>query len=208
MQYLLSALLGYCFGNINPAYIISKAKGFDIRDKGTGNAGASNTVILVGKLAGFAVALTDILKAACAWWLCRWLFPVLKISGMLGGVAALLGHMFPVFLHFRGGRGLACLGGLALAYDWKVLLLMLGIALFIGLVTNYVCIATVSMSVIFPLYVGLSSAFWLGAAILAIPAGPIFCKHLVNFRRIRTGEELRLSFLWDREKELRRIGRL
>ena len=52
------------------------------------------------------------------------------------------------------------------------------------------------------------SYFWLGAAILAVPSVPIFCKHLVNFRRIRTGEELRLSFLWDREKELRRIGRL
>ena len=208
IQIFCCLLIGYLMGCFSPSYLIGRSKGFDVRRDGSGNAGASNTVILVGKLAGFLVALTDILKAACAWWLCQRLFPLLKVAGMLGGVAALLGHMFPVFLHFRGGRGLACLGGLALAYDWKVLLLMLGIALFIGLVTNYVSVATVCMSVIFPLYVGLSSAFWLGAAILAVPSVPIFCKHLVNFRRIRTGEELRLSFLWDREKELRRIGRL
>lgn len=207
LQVLCCLLIGYLLGCFSPSYLIGRKRGYDVRKSGSGNAGASNTVILAGKLAGFAVAVTDILKAAAAWWLCRKLFPLLRLAGMLGGVAALLGHMFPAFLHFRGGRGLACLGGLALAYDWRVLLLMLAIALVIGLTTDYVCVATVSMSLIFPLYVGITSGQWDVAAVLTIPALPILLRHLENFRRIRQGKELRLSFLWNREAELKRIGR-
>ena len=114
--------------------------------------------------------------------------------------------MYPVFLRFHGGKGLACLGGVILAYDPKTFLLMLLVALLIGLASNYVCIVTVSMSLIFPAYYGYVTALWLGAAILAVPAAPIFIKHIENFRRIKTGQELRLSFLWNKNRELRRIG--
>ena len=207
LQVLTCIVIGYFLGSISPSFVIGRVKGYDPRREGSGNAGASNTVIMAGKLPGLAVALLDILKAAASWWLCQWLFPALHLAGILGGVAALLGHLFPVWLHFHGGRGLACLGGLCLAYDPKTLLLMLGIALLIGIITNYVCIVTVSMSVIIPLYYGLVTAFWLGAAVLAVPIIPIFCKHLVNFRRIKSGEELRLSFLFNKQKELERIGK-
>ena len=115
--------------------------------------------------------------------------------------------MYSVFLRFRGGKGLACLGGVILAWDPRSFLLLLGVAILIGLLSNYVCVVTVSMSVIWPAYFGLMTGFWLGAALLAVPAAPIFCKHLVNFRRIRTGEELRLSYLWKKDAELKRIGR-
>lgn len=199
-------LLGYLLGSLSPSFLIGKLRGYDVRKSGSGNAGASNTVIMAGKLAGFAVALLDILKAACAWWLCQALFPELAFAGPLAGVACLLGHLFPVFLRFRGGRGLACLGGLALAYSPRTLLIMLGVALLIGVLTNYVAIVTVSMSVIYPLYYWYLSGFVLGACILAVPIVPIFCKHLVNFRRIREGKELRLSYVFNRQKELDRIG--
>ena len=207
LQVLACIVIGYFLGSISPSFVIGLIKGYDPRREGSGNVGASNTVIMAGKKAGLIVALLDILKAAASWWLCQWLFPALRLAGILGGVAALLGHLFPVWLHFHGGRGLACLGGLCLAYDPKTLLLMLGIALLIGIITNYVCIVTVSMSVIIPLYYGLVTAFWLGAAVLAVPVIPIFCKHLVNFRRIRSGEELRLSYLFNKQKELERIGK-
>ena len=86
------------------------------------------------------------------------------------------------------------------------MLLMLVVALVIGFASNYVAVATVSMSVIWPAYYGLRTAFWLGAAVLLVPALPIWLRHLENFRRIRRGEELRLSFLWRRKAELDRIG--
>ena len=200
-------LLGYLLGSVSPSYWIVRRQGYDVRQDGSGNAGASNTVILAGKGAGLLVALADILKAAASWWICQILFPQLKLAGILGGVACMLGHMFSVFLRFQGGKGLACLGGVVLAYDPKTMLILLAVALVIGILTNYVCIATVAMSWIFPLYYGLMTAFWLGALVLAVPAVPILCKHLENFRRIRSGEELRLSYLWKKDEELRRIGR-
>ena len=206
LQVLACLLLGYLFGSLSPSFVIGKLRGYDVRRSGSGNAGASNTVILVGKAAGFVVALLDILKAAAAWWLCAALFPELRLAGILGGVAAILGHMFPVWLRFHGGKGLACLGGVILAYDWRTMLMMLVLAILIAVVTNYVAIATVSMSMIWPVYYGLRTAFWLGALVLLIPAVPILIKHLANFRRIRKGEELRLSFLWKRQAELDRIG--
>ena len=206
LQVLACLLIGYVLGSISPSFVIGKLRGYDVRRSGSGNAGASNTVILVGKAAGFVVALLDILKAAAAWWLCAALFPELRLAGILGGVAAILGHMFPVWLHFRGGRGLACLGGVILAYDWRTMLMMLVVAILIAVVTNYVAVSTVSMSLIWPVYYGLRTAFWLGAGVLLIPAVPILIKHLANFRRIRKGEELRLSFLWKRQAELDRIG--
>lgn len=205
-QYALCLLLGYALGCVSPSYLIGKIKGYDVRRSGSGNAGASNTVIMAGKAWGFVVALTDILKAASAWWIAAALFPERALAGQAAGVCALLGHMFPVYLRFRGGRGLACLGGLALACGPEVLLLMLGIALVIGVITNYVCIVTVCMSVIFPIYYGLRLGTWRGTAVLAVPTLPIFLKHLTNFRRIREGKELRLSFVFNKDKELKRIG--
>ncbi|MEA5151567.1 MAG: glycerol-3-phosphate acyltransferase [Oscillospiraceae bacterium] len=206
IQILLCLALGYLLGCVSPSYIFGRVRGYDVRSSGSKNAGASNTVLMAGKFAGLAVALLDMAKAAAAWLLCAALCPELDIAPALGGAACVIGHMYPVFLRFHGGKGLACLGGVILAYDPKTFLLMLLVALLIGLASNYVCIVTVSMSLIFPAYYGYVTALWLGAAILAVPAAPIFIKHIENFRRIKTGQELRLSFLWNKNRELRRIG--
>ena len=197
---------GYFIGCINPAFIIGRIKGYDVRSSGSKNAGASNTVIMAGKLAGVLVALLDIFKAALSWWLCQALFPQFALAGILGGVACILGHMFPVFLHFCGGKGLACIGGVVLAYDPATFLIMLAITCVIGFATNYIAIATVSIAAIWPVYYGVTTGFWAGAAVLAVPFVPILLRHMTNFRRIRAGEELRLNFLWKKDSELERIG--
>ena len=197
---------GYFIGCINPAFIIGRIKGYDVRSSGSKNAGASNTVIMAGTLAGVLVALLDIFKAALSWRLCQALFPQFALAGMLGGVACILGHMFPVFLHFCGGKGLACIGGVVLAYDPATFLIMLAITCVIGFATNYIAIATVSIAAIWPVYYGVTTGFWAGAAVLAVPFVPILLRHMTNFRRIRAGEELRLNFLWKKDSELERIG--
>ena len=199
-------LLGYLIGCVSPSYLIGKLRGYDVRQSGSGNAGASNTVIMAGKFLGFIVALLDILQAAGSWWLCAALFPELAAAGPLAGVSCLLGHLFPIFLHFRGGKGLACLGGLALATSPKTLLILFGVALLIAVLTNYVCVVTVTMSAVVPVYYWFLTGFLLGALILAVPVVPIFLKHLINFRRIREGKELRLSYVFNKQKELDRIG--
>ncbi len=200
------AAVGYLIGCISPSYIIGLIKGYDVRSSGSKNAGASNTVLLAGKLAGLFVALFDICKATVAWHIAANLFPELRFAGPVGGVACVLGHMFPVFLSFHGGKGFACMGGLALAVSPKTFAIMFLVALLIGIVTNYVAVSCAAMSVVWPMYYGLITRYVLGAAILAIPAIPIFLKHMENFRRIHEGTELRLSYLWHKDSELERIG--
>ena len=207
LRILACALIGYFIGCINPAVAVGRLKGYDPNKSGSGNPGASNTVIMAGKGAGLAVALFDIFKAAAACCLAAYLFPELRVAMPVAGVACVLGHIYPVFLRFHGGKGLACLGGVILAYDPKTLLLMLSIAIVLGLACRYVCVVTTTMYLVWPVYYGLLTRFWLGAAILAIPFVPILLRHLQNFRRIRSGEELRLSFLWNKAGELERIGR-
>ena len=203
---LLCCLIGYLLGNLSPAYLFGKAKGYDVREEGSKNVGATNAYLLVGRYAFVITAVCDILKAFIAWKLCRWLFPDLGVAGPLGGVSCIIGHMYPAFLGFRGGKGMASLGGVILAWRWEWFLLLLGLAIVIAFVTRYVSLVAPTISLVFP-----GCYYWrtglLGAAlILTIPAIPIFIKHRENFRRIAAGTELRTSFIWNKEQELRRIG--
>lgn len=112
--------MGYLIGCISPSYLIGRKKGYDVRTSGSCNAGASNTVIMAGKAAGIFVALFDILKATAACKLGAVLLPELEYAWQITGVSCVVGHMFPVFLGFRGGKGFACLGGVVLAHSAKV----------------------------------------------------------------------------------------
>ena len=206
LQVLLCCLLGYALGNISPAYLLGKAKGYDVREEGSKNVGASNVFMLVGKYAFFLTALLDILKAFAAWILCGLLFPELPIAPAIGGAACVIGHIYPVLLGFRGGKGLASLGGVILAWDWKWFLLLLGLAVLIAFGTRYVSLAAPVISLVFPACYYWMTGLLLSALILLIPAVPVFVRHWENFRRIARGEEIRTSFIWNKEGELRRVG--
>ena len=205
---VISALIGYLLGCISPSFLIGKRRGYDVRETGSKNAGASNTIIMAGKFAGVLVAVLDILKAAASWWIAAAMFPELEFAGQIAGAACVLGHMFPVFLGFRGGKGFACLGGLALACGPATFLLMVLLAAIIGFASSYICIAAVSMSVVFPLYYALTTGSWLSALILLLPSPFMFYKHRENFLRIAAGQELKLSFLWKKESEMNRTGHI
>lgn len=202
----VSAGVGYTLGGINPAYVVGLRNGYDIRKKGSGNAGATNTMILEGKKAGIFVMAFDISKAAVSVGLCRRLFPGFASAGETAGAACILGHMFPARLNFRGGKGLACLGGTILAFGVEDFALALFMSSVLLLSTKYLCTVPISASVFYPVYHGLTSGNWEGAAILGTVALPIFAKHMENLRRIAAGKELRVNFLWDRDEELSRIG--
>ena len=206
LEILACVLVGYLLGNISPAYLFGKSKGVDVRKEGSGNAGASNAFILVGKYAFFITALLDILKSFLAWRLCAALFPDISFAGPLASVGCIFGHIYPAVLGFKGGRGLASLGGAILAWSWQWFLILLAAALVIALVTRYICFVAPTMSIVFP-----ACYFWktgdaASALILLIPAIPIFIKHWENFVRIRKGKEMRVSVIWNREAELKRLG--
>jgi len=201
MEYLLSTLLGYCFGNINPAYILSKLKGFDIRERGSGNAGASNVVITLGKKAGAFTALFDIAKAAVSSLLATLIFPQLTSAKVMAGCGCILGHIFPVVMQFRGGKGLACLAGTILAWNWKVFLVLLAIEIVLGLSVDYICVVPMTGSVIFTIVYALMTNEPVGTVLLAVIAVIIQFKHIINLKRIRSGTEAHISFLWNNGKK-------
>ena len=207
LKAILCVLIGYLLGNFSPAYLFGKLKGYDIRKEGSGNVGATNAFLLVGKHAFFITAALDILKSFAAWRLCRFLFPELPVAGPLAGAACVIGHMYPVLLGFHGGKGLASLGGLVLAWSWKWFLILLGAAILIAFVTRYVCLVAPIMSILIPGCYYWDTGDAAGAAILLLPTIPIFIKHWENFVRIREGTEMRTSFIWDKEGELKRIGK-
>ena len=206
MPYLISALLGYGLGCINPAYVVARLKGFDIREKGSGNAGASNILITLGKARGIFCAAFDIAKAALAVHLTGWIFSSADIFA-LTAAACILGHILPFYLGFRGGKGLACLGGVILAYDLRVFGIMFIAELIILLLTKYICFVPITASAILPFVYGFMRRDVWGALLLGAVSVVIFIKHLVNLRRIWEGSELRVSYLWNRDKEALRLKR-
>lgn len=203
--YLICAFVGYLVGTVNPSYIISKIKGFDIRKRGSGNAGASNAVIVLGRFVGVLCALFDILKATLIIWLMGKIFPALTYSFAVTGVACIVGHIFPFYMKFRGGKGLACLGGTVLAYDWRVFLIMLAGEILVAILTNYICFVPVTAGLIFPIVYGIMSRDVWGALILLAAGLLIMYRHRANFKRIRQGTEARLSYLWNKDKEIERV---
>ena len=206
MNYVFCILIGYLIGSINPSYLIAKIKGFDIRKRGSGNAGASNALILFGKVFGVSCALFDIAKATAAIHLCVFLFPELSYAFSVTAVFAVIGHIFPFYMRFKGGKGLACLGGTILAFDWRVFLIMLACEIVLAVAINYICFVPLTACVIFPVVYGLMSKDLWGTAILCGMIPVIFYKHIENFGRIKRGTEARLSFLWNKQKELDRMN--
>ena len=203
---IASAVIGYLIGCINLAYIFSKLKGYDIRKHGSGNAGASNVIIVMGKKMGVVVMAADIFKAYFAVKICVQLFSDFHLAGVIAATAVILGHIFPFYMGFKGGKGFASLGGSILALDMKMFLVLLIFAVVICFVTNYICFGPTSVSVIFSLAYGYFSKSLASTMILLIAAVCIIYRHFENFKRIREGTELKFSFLWNREAEAKRFG--
>lgn len=203
---LAAAGLGYAIGNINPAYVMGLRKGYDIRKKGSGNAGATNLMILEGKKAGAFVMSFDISKAAVSVGLARRALGANKYAGEIAGAACILGHMYPALMHFRGGKGLACLGGVILAFGVNDFLMTLFLESVLLMATRYLCLVPISGAIFYPIYHGISRGDWRSGAILGAITLPIISKHIENLERIRAGKELKVDFLWDKDGELDRIG--
>lgn len=211
VSYILGALAGYLIGGINPAYLIGRIKGFDIRKRGSGNAGASNAVITMGAAVGVFSALFDIFKAFLSVYLAgAVLFPRLPSAPGLRadwlcavvGCACILGHVFPVYMKFRGGKGLACIAGVILAFDWRVFLIMLGAEAVLLFLTRYICTVPITVSVAFPIVYGVMRADAVGAAVYAVASLVILWRHVENIRRILKGTELKISYLWKKKESV------
>lgn len=192
-------VLGYLLGGINGAILLSKlVEKDDVRRHGSGNAGFTNFFRNYGKRTSLLVILIDAAKAAVSCLLGGWLLGKygLRTEGMLlGGLAATLGHDFPAFLGFRGGKGIVCGFATALVTDWRVSLILLAVFALVYFLTHYVSLASVLCAL------GFFVSFWLfypGRPFVLILSGclsalAIFL-HRENIGRLVRGQERKTDF--------------
>lgn len=192
MGYLLAVLGGYLLGASNMAFYLSKLKKVDMRSAGSGNLGTSNAAILLGWGSGIAVGAHDIGKAIAAVLLAKLLFPNLEFVGAAAGVACVLGHIFPFYLSFKGGKGFAPYIGMTVALNWKLALVVLILVLLITLITDYLVLGTFTTIALVPVWEGIETMNWVAPLILLIASGVILYKHRENITRLRNGTEIGL----------------
>lgn len=218
MEYVIvlaTAIIAYLIGSISSAVIISKnISGKDIRKEGSGNAGATNMLRVHGKLAGLFTLLADVLKGAVAvlaaglldMWLKKAVPQSIFVDNLkyVAGLFAVIGHDFPVFFGFRGGKGVATSLGVILTFNWQIGLIVLIIALLIMLITRYVSLGSISAAVIYFVLVivymisekSYNSIYLICVLFMALL---LIGKHHTNIARLCRGTENRLFSKKDKE---------
>jgi glycerol-3-phosphate acyltransferase PlsY len=192
MGYLIAIFAAYTLGSSNMAYYISRMKQVDIRKNGSGNLGASNAAVLFGWGPAVLVALHDIGKAFLAVLLAKLLFPQLPFVGAAAGVACVLGHIFPFYLRFKGGKGLASFLGMLIALDWRVALAAAILLVAVTLVTDFIALGTITVSVVGPVGMWIVGSGIVIPLILAVATVVMIFKHSDNIVRIRNKQEIGL----------------
>lgn len=190
---IIAILIGYAFGCIQSAYFLSKIVGkMDIREHGSGNAGASNITTIMGVKFGFIVGLVDVLKGILAVLVVKWIYPDSPDLAYLSGIMAILGHIFPFYLKFRGGKGVATLVGMMFGLNWQLgilftLLVALPALLFdyivAGSFTAFIALPVVTYILDYPLI------FTIMGVCLTILC---FYLHRANIQRIINKEEVKI----------------
>ena len=189
MQSVISLAIGYLLGAFNPANLLGKRKNVDLTATGTKNLGASNALIVLGRSAGIIVMVVDILKAWLAAKIVRLLFPRVAIAWAIAAFGAILGHVFPWHLHFRGGKGLAAFGGMVLAYDPWLLLFYLTVGVALMLIVNRSVFLPMFAAVTFPLIVLLQTGDFALTAVCLAAAALVAWRHWSNIGKVDRGEE-------------------
>lgn len=193
-KYLLAAIIGYLIGNFAPSYFLGKiTRNIDIRDHGSGNAGATNTFRVLGVRAGVIVFICDVLKGVLATLIGLWITKS-QFGGALSGGMAVIGHNWPVFLSFKGGKGIASSFGLIITLFPGIGLILFAVAAILTLSTKYVSLGSISGAVLFPILLILFKQPFpmiiIGAALALIAV----YRHKDNIKRLLNGRENKISF--------------
>lgn len=211
LQRILCLVIGYAFGLIQTAYIIGKTKHVDIREYGSGNSGTTNAMRTLGKKAGIITFLVDGLKAVAATVLVRLIFPdsdYILVLVLYTGVGVVLGHNFPFYMGFKGGKGIAASGGVILScFDIKLLLCALVTFAVVALISRYVSLGSLCimagfvielivfgelgmMSEVSGFNKGYNIETYLIAIFMAVLA---FIRHKENIKRLINGTERKIG---------------
>ena len=204
MSYLIAAVMGYILGTSSMALYLSKLQKVNLRAGGSGNLGASNTVQLMGWKAGILVALHDIGKSVLAVLLAQQMFPDTAYIGAVAGVCSVLGHIFPFYLKFKGGKGFASYFGMTVALNWKLGLVLFVVAVAVTFLTDYIVVGTVATTLSAPIYLGWAQRDWILPCILLIASVVIWIKHRENFVRMYHGTEIGLMSAFKGEHRVKK----
>ena len=204
--YIIIGIIAYLIGSVNFSVLISKKMaGFDVREKGSGNAGTTNMLRSVGKRAAALTLVADILKGIVAILLAIAIGAIWKNldKALLVQIAALLvvvGHTFPVFFQFKGGKGVATSLGVLLMINWKIGLICLVFAIILMALTRMVSLGSVAAAILYPVLVlfidtnftvSEGSGYFIFSLLLAVL---VAFNHRANIKRILEGTENKLSF--------------
>ncbi len=198
---VVSAIVGYLFGCIQASYFIGKfVRRIDIRQHGSTNSGASNVTMIMGLKWGLIAGFIDMLKASAAVWVVRAVYPGSDDALFIAGFFAVMGHIYPFFMGFRGGKGIASLIGMYLAVDWRFGLIILGIQVVASAVTDLVTTGSVILYLSLPfltIYYGYSpTALYISLVLVVIG----LYKHYPNMIRILKKEEPRIRAVLFKKK--------
>ena len=205
--YIIIAIIAYAIGSINFSVIISKKMaGFDIREKGSGNAGSTNMLRSIGKKAAILTLVCDILKGVVAVLIAVIVGKIVKNVDkaalvQIAGILVVIGHTFPIFFEFKGGKGVATSLGVLLMINWKIGLICLVFALVIMALGRIVSLGSVGAAILCPVLTLFIHSHYIveatGMKYLAfgsILAAIVIFNHRANIQRIVNGTESKLSF--------------
>lgn len=207
--YIIMAIIAYLIGSVNFSVILSKKMaGFDVREKGSGNAGSTNMLRSVGKKAAAITLICDILKGVISISIAMILGKMIQGANkellvQIAGIAVVIGHTFPIFFQFKGGKGVATSLGVLLMSNWQIGLICLVFALVLMILTRMVSLGSCGAAVLFPvltlfinenytvLTAGKKGTTYLVYSIIL--AAIVLFNHRSNIKRILNGTENRLG---------------
>lgn len=199
MEYVVVVILSYLLGTVNPAVILGKKlRKIDIREHNSKNAGTSNVAMTLGLKYGILVGVIDILKGVIPVVILRYFYPDNDVIWFVGGISAILGHVYPFYLGFRGGKGTATLGGVVLGIA-PIPSLVLGLLFFIVLfISDYIAVATLMVIVVIPIAMYFMNFSGFSIFIVTMYSLLSFYKHYPNFVRILRKQEVGLKAAFKR----------
>jgi len=210
---LLSLLIGYALGCIQTAYITGKlVKGIDIRDHGSKSSGFTNANRVMGFKIGVWIFIADVAKAVLAFLVASWLFegggsfrdPYAAnglLPGAWAGLGVVLGHCFPIFMKFRGGKGIACTVGIVFMLDWRAAVIIYVIAVVLILIFRYISLASLFITLLTVVFMAAFGHGWETVVVTGVLAGLTWFMHRGNIARLLAGEERKFSFRKKQEKQ-------
>ena len=191
---LICIAIGYAIGCIQTAFIIGKLCKTDLSKKGSGNLGTTNALRVLGFKAGLATFICDILKGVVSFLLARWLFPdEALLAGLYSCAGTILGHDFPFYLRFKGGKGIAATIGMVLCVGFTASMPLMLISFAIGIVavamSGYISLGSMLFSVAIPICAFLWKLPLEASILTAVMAALVLWQHRANIGRLRTGNE-------------------